>query len=94
MSDSRYKTLLSNLPAVAAVVNAFESPEVQVAAFDSLMAALDDHTGFRAEPVAAAGESKGNERGSAKANGKSRLEEEVEHDIVDGGNIHADPETD
>ncbi len=44
MSNARYKKLLTNLPSMAAVVNAFESEEVQREVFEVLIDALDEAT--------------------------------------------------
>jgi len=41
MSPLRYKTLLTYLPGMASVVNAFDSPQVQSAVYDVLMDALN-----------------------------------------------------
>ncbi len=41
MAPCRYKTLMSYLPGMASVVNAFAAPTVQQAVFDELMKALN-----------------------------------------------------
>lgn len=87
MSDSRYKTLLANLPAVAAVVNSFESEAVQRAAFDQLMSALDKHTVSKSANRAN-GNGHADSRNGTSAEGSG--EYEVVHELVDGGNIHSD----
>ncbi|MCA9080232.1 MAG: hypothetical protein KDA58_06710 [Planctomycetaceae bacterium] len=75
MSSARYKRLLTNLPSMAAIVNAFESPEVQLQVFTSLIDALDESD----RP----GESRASRRGSDGTGS------EVEHDLVEGDSIHS-----
>ena len=41
MNAARYKLMLSYLPGMAAIVNSFQSPEVQQAVYSSLMEALN-----------------------------------------------------
>ncbi len=82
MNSSRYKTLLSYLPGMAAIVNAFQSEQVQLAVFDRLIEALDEKTV----------ETESSSRG--KTSSKSKIApdidpEELEHDIVEGDSIHA-----
>ncbi len=80
MNSSRYKTLLSYLPGMAAIVNSFQSEQVQLAVFDRLIEALDEKT----EVPENAPSAKGKSKGSADA-----LADELEHDIVEGESIHA-----
>lgn len=42
MNPLRYKLMISYLPGMAAIVNSFQSPDVQKAVFDSLMEALNE----------------------------------------------------
>lgn len=44
MNAMRWKLLQAYLPSVAAVVNSFESTEVQLRVFETLVAALDEKT--------------------------------------------------
>ena len=44
MSTSRWKLLSAYLPGIATVVNAFHSPEVQLAVYECLIDALDEKT--------------------------------------------------
>ena len=44
MSSSRWRVLTAYLPGIASVVNSFQSPDVQMAVYQSLMKALDDKT--------------------------------------------------
>ncbi len=73
MSSARYKRLLTNLPSMAAIVNAFQSTEVQVQVYSSLIDALDE-----------ADRPNGEQR-SSRRNGAA----EVEHDLVEGDSIHS-----
>lgn len=41
MNAARYKLMLSYLPGMAAIVNSFQSPEVQRSVYESLMDALN-----------------------------------------------------
>jgi hypothetical protein len=41
MNPLRYKLMISYLPGMAAIVNSFQSPDVQRVVFDSLMEALN-----------------------------------------------------
>ncbi len=41
MNAARYKLMLSYLPGMAAIVNSFQSPEVQRSVYESLMEALN-----------------------------------------------------
>ena len=73
MSSARYKRLLTNLPSMAAIVNAFQSPEVQVQVYSSLIYALDE------------AERPSSDTRSSRRNGTA----EVEHDLVEGDSIHS-----
>ena len=82
MNSSRYKTLLSYLPGMAAIVNAFESEQVQLAVFDRLIEALDEKTE----------DADSSSRGKTAAREKTVADvapDELEHDIVEGDSIHA-----
>lgn len=86
MSSLRYKTLLSYLPGMASVVNAFESPQVQNSVYETLMQALESK--LQAEGLGAGAGSLGL-RDSQRfalpaANG------EVAHELVEGDSIHGD----
>ena len=82
MNSSRYKTLLSYLPGMAAIVNAFQSEQVQLAVFDRLIEALDEKT------EDSNSSSSGKSRGKAKGNVEI-VPDELEHDIVEGDSIHS-----
>lgn len=74
MSSGQYRRLLTNLPSMASVVNAFQSPDVQLAVYrtliDSLLEATSDDGGSSSSRL-----SKGKSRG--------------EMDVVEGDNIHS-----
>ena len=91
MSSSRWRILTAYLPGIASVVNSFQSPEVQLAVYQSLITALDEKT--EAEDAQAAAKVR-----AVSARGKSGSEREVvtsshdndlAFDIVDGESIHA-----
>jgi len=82
MSTSHYKRLLTVMPSMAAVVNSFQSEEVQQSAFRALMQALDEYDGEksgRSETIASS-------RRPAREN--SPREDDLAHDIAEGDNIH------
>ena len=74
MSSGQYRRLLTNLPSMAAVVNAFQSPDVQLAVYrtliDSLLDATSDET------------NNGASRSSSRIRSRSG-------DLVEGDNIHS-----
>lgn len=73
MSSGQYRRLLTNLPSMASVVNAFQSPDVQLAVYRTLIESLLEAT---------ADDSSSSSRVSK---GKSRSE----MDVVEGDNIHS-----
>jgi hypothetical protein len=73
MSSGQYRRLLTNLPSMASVVNAFQSPDVQLAVYRTLIESLLEAT---------ADETSSSSRVSK---GKSRSE----MDVVEGDNIHS-----
>ncbi len=77
MSSANYRRLLTNLPSMAAVVNTFQSTDVQIAVYRVLVDALLEAT---------ADEIPQTPTKSTKA--KSRANE-VELDLVEGDNIHS-----
>ena len=86
MSPLRYKTLLTYLPGMASVVNAFDSPQVQSNVYDVLMEALDTKL-----------ETEGLGRGIAHSDHRTPLSHvmsvsngELAHDLVEGDSIHAE----
>lgn len=85
MSNARYKKLLTNLPSMAAVVNAFESEEVQREVFDVLIDALDEAT---SEEL---GEARMRPRVKPRdtANGKGNGARHGGADLIEGDSIHS-----
>jgi hypothetical protein len=78
MSSSNYRRLLTNLPSMAVVVNAFQSPDVQLAVYQKLIRELDsalDEGG----PRTAAGS--GRTPPSEASRGAT-------HDVIEGDSIH------
>ena len=76
MSSGQYRRLLTNLPSMAAVVNTFQSPDVQLAVYRTLIDSL-------LEATADEGHSSSTVRA---AKGRSRP---GELDLVEGDNIHS-----
>ena len=86
MSADRYKTLLSYLPGMATVVNAFSSPEVQRAVFEELLQSLNmrmEQEGVKPLPLVKVQQLK-----HAVAQMASS-DHELEQELEDGGSIHA-----
>src|SRR5579871_235767 len=82
MSPQRYKTLLTFLPGMASVVNAFDSPQVQSAVYQMLMEALD--TKLDAEGMGRALPTDQQTITPLPTNG------ELTHELIEGDSIHAD----
>lgn len=82
MSTARYKKLITNLPSMAAIVNSFESPQVQLAVYDTLIAALNDAT--QESRTAESATSRTAEKVAAISSDSS-----VEHELVEGDSIHS-----
>ncbi len=83
MSSHKYRKLLTNLPSMAAVVNSFQSPEVQLEVYKLLVNELGDAVN---EPAAASGSS-ASVRSNASAEGVA--DTELAHQLVDGDSIHS-----
>ncbi len=83
MNEQHFKTLMSTLPSMAAVVNAFDSPEVQMQAYNTLMSALKAKT-----------QGRHSQNGKPGSNGEkmsptdSSDDGELAHNLVDGDSIH------
>lgn len=82
MSPQRYRALLSYLPGLAAVVNSFQSPDIQRQVYDDLMLALNG----KLESEGAGAETRSSVR-SSSLNGSNG---EIAHELVDGGSIHTE----
>ncbi len=76
MSNGQYRRLLTNLPSMAAVVNTFQSPDVQLAVYRTLIDSLLDATTDEGSVPAP----------SRVTRGRSRP---GELDLVEGDNIHS-----
>ena len=90
MSASRWRVLTAYLPGIASVVNSFQSPEVQLAVYQSLMQALDEKT--EAEEAQAAAKSRSPSKGKPATDRETVAggqDSELAYDIVDGESIHA-----
>jgi hypothetical protein len=84
MSSLRYRRLITNLPSMAAVVNSFQTPEVQRDVFRLLIDAMED---------AVSGDDDGRDSTSSSAtlsrrsrNGRST---EALAELVEGDSIHS-----
>ncbi|WP_166821894.1 hypothetical protein [Thalassoroseus pseudoceratinae] len=87
MSSLHYKTLLANLPSMAAVVNSFESPDVQRAVFDVLIDSFQKRLASERTSSSSTPDATPPVRSS---NGKSSEEvADLTHDLVDGESIHS-----
>lgn len=84
MSAARCKLLMSYLPGIAAVVNSFQSPEVQLAVYQTLISALDDRLAEASAPVRAPVSPS-----YARSRPLSPSDTEIAHDLVEGDSIHA-----
>ena len=90
MSASRWRVLTAYLPGMASVVNSFQSPEVQLSVYQSLMKALEEKT--EAEDAQAAARARTASRGKPVADRESASsghDSELVYDIVEGESIHA-----
>lgn len=91
MSSSRWRVLTAYLPGIASVVNSFQSPEVQLAVYQSLINALDEKT--EAEDAQAAAKAKASSVRSRSAVERDvaagSQDSELAYDLVDGESIHA-----
>ncbi len=76
MSSGQYRRLLTNLPSMAAVVNTFQSPDVQLAVYRTLIDSL----------LEATSEDSGAPSSTKVTRGRSRP---GELDLVEGDNIHS-----
>lgn len=82
MSPQRYRALLSYLPGMAVVVNAFQSPDVQRKVYEELIGALNGKLENEGAGTDARSQAK-----SGQVNGKDG---EIMHDLAEGGSIHHD----
>ena len=89
MSSTPYKQLIAYLPTMAAVVNSFQSPEVQLVAFKRLIGALDD--ALNVKPGSEQGKPLRQVASSSSRNGhgSSASDIEITHELVEGESIHS-----
>jgi len=79
MSSVRYKKLLANLPSMASIVNSFQSPEVQVQVYETLIGALEEGQDW----------AKASSRIMQKSGSAILANGDVETDLVEGDSIHS-----
>ena len=90
MSSSRWRVLTAYLPGIASVVNSFQSPEVQLAVYQSLIQALDEKTAAEdAQAAARAKATTGRGKQIAEREAVNSQDSELAYDIVEGESIHA-----
>ena len=91
MSSSRWRVLTAYLPGIASVVNSFQSTEVQMAVYQSLINALDEKTD--AEDAHAMSKVRAPANRGRLATDRdvtvSASDSELAYDIVDGESIHS-----
>jgi hypothetical protein len=100
MNAARYKLMLSYLPGMAAIVNSFESPEVQRSVYESLMEALNVR--MDAESPGAGADSNNRHRTSSKVSRTPPVKVaastdsdviatigDLAHDLKEGDSIHS-----
>jgi hypothetical protein len=76
MSSGQYRRLLTNLPSMAAVVNTFQSPDVQLAVYRTLIDSLLEATSDESSVASSSRVSRSRARPG-------------ELDLVEGDNIHS-----
>lgn len=90
MSSSRWRILTAYLPGIASVVNSFQSPEVQLAVYQSMIKALDEKTDAEdAQAAARSRSTSSRSRSSADRDAAHSADAELAYDIVEGESIHA-----
>jgi len=83
MNSHKYRKLLTNLPSMAAVVNSFQSPEVQLEVYQLLVDQLEEATADGSAPPSSSATA-GTNRPAAEAAGG-----ELAQQLVDGESIHS-----
>lgn len=80
MSSTSYKKLLTNLPSMAAIVNSFQSEQVQIRVYETLIQALEERRS-----------DSGEEQSSTLKKSSSVLltNGDVSHELVEGDSIHS-----
>ncbi len=88
MSSSRWRVLTAYLPGIASVVNSFQSPEVQMSVYQSLIKALDEKT--EAEDAQMMAKAKSSRSKPAEREiATNPVDRDLVYDIVEGESIHA-----
>ncbi len=91
MSSSRWRVLTAYLPGIASVVNSFQSTEVQMSVYQSLIKALDEKTDAEDAQATAKARASGS-RGRLATDRDVTVnasDSELAYDIVDGESIHS-----
>jgi hypothetical protein len=88
MSSQRYKRLITNLPAMASAVNAFQSAEVQLSVYRKLVEAFDDAWD---DDAGSSGTPRNGRSSTVNGShgGLTRSRESGLADLVEGDSIHA-----
>jgi hypothetical protein len=81
--------LTAYLPGIASVVNSFQSPEVQLSVYQSLMQALDEKTAAEEAQAAARSRSSRGKLATDREPVSGGQGSDLAYDIVDGESIHA-----
>ncbi|MEZ6057036.1 MAG: hypothetical protein R3C01_10060 [Planctomycetaceae bacterium] len=95
MSSARYRRLLTNLPSMAAVVNSFQSADVQLAVYQTLIESLDEATSDDSSrestvEMSSARSSARRAASRSQSNGSSgSRDDSALADIVEGDSIHS-----
>ena len=77
MSTTRYRRLMANLPSMAAIVNSFQSPDVQMQVYSQLIESLE-------------GMDEPDPRSPIRATRKPGLSNgPLGYDLIEGDSIHA-----
>ncbi|MBI1346686.1 hypothetical protein GC163_10405 [bacterium] len=90
MSVCRYKNLMSYLPGMASVVNAFQSHDVQLEVFHELMKALETRLEQDGVPPSAAGPRAASLKHLLSQAAQQR-QDDLELDLEEGDSIHTAP---
>ena len=83
MSSHKYRKLLTNLPSMAAVVNSFQSPDVQLEVYKLLIEQLEEAAGQPSSASATESSSKAPSLQPADDNN------ELAHELDAGDSIHS-----
>lgn len=102
MNAARYKLMLSYLPGMAAIVNSFQSPEVQRSVYESLMEALNVRMDAESPGAGTPAATNGRQRAASSttrppavtntASSDSTVissAEDLAHDLEEGDSIHS-----